>query len=373
MWHIKSRNLPAITMVVYLQIELINGFVSVIIWGVNDFGDVWKGYGWCDIMVRLQYGTSVGLATCATCILLKLFFIFLANDITVFWFDNKWAQPVTEIVLSIVLPLLIAIFSFFAQPSRYSIFKYTGCVASLGDNTISILVFYFWIIFFSFVDLILSGATLMIFYMKRKAAKDILVCTNSGLSIKRFARLLIFCVIVTILSIVLSSTLGVQMKKLNSTFYSKEETHNPFWGFIFVFDHDKSQDYGRWIVIAISFANFFIFGFGSDAKEMYVNIIKAMGGEGLIKWCEKHLKFLSVAKDESRYAEKLQGSDSNSNGTPSPADTYFTFAQSGKSQNWDAGSSMREFEPAVRSQLLGAELELGKNDNLEELEYLYFN
>lgn len=116
-WHIKSRNLPAIAMIVYLQIELINGFVSAIIWGGDSYSFAWKGYGWCDIMVRLQFGTSVGLASSATCILLKLFFIFLANDVTVFWFDNKWAQPVTEIALSIILPLFIAVFSYFAQPA----------------------------------------------------------------------------------------------------------------------------------------------------------------------------------------------------------------------------------------------------------------
>lgn len=384
MWHVRSRNIPQIVMMVYLEIELLNTFVNAIIWGGEDFYNAWRGYGWCDVMVRLQLGTSIGLASCATCILLKLFFIFLANDVTVFWFENRWAQPATEIVLSIVIPLLLGGLSIFAQPSRYFIFRATGCVPTLGKDTISVLLFYFWIMFFSLVDLVLSGATLVIFYAKRRAARDILVCTNSGLSMRRFSRLLIFCLVVTILSIVLSCLVGVQLRYMTSTLYSKETLQGSMWGFIFMLEHNKSQDYHLWTIVVISFANFLIFGIGSDAAEMYGDIIRSLGGGRFLGWAQTHCNIFSVATPKETPPWTPKGTPSgNSNGgcwTPwgkgeqsSPAETYFTYAGTTKSQNESGSPHEMDLDPAVRSHLLGAELELGKNDNLREFEYLYFN
>lgn len=380
LFHIRMRNIPAIAIVCYLQIQLINGFVNVIIWGGSNYFNSWNGKGWCDLIIRLQAGTTVGLASSAFCILLKLFFIFLANDVTVFWFDNKYAQPVTEVFFSFGFPLLVAIFSYFAMPTRYQIFKYTGCVATYAGYTISLLVYYFWIFFFSFMCLILSVATLMIFYMKRKAAKDILLCTNSRLSFKRFARLLIFCIIVTILSIVLSSLLAYTIRGMQPTFYDKKVMQNEFWGLIFFFKHDNAQDYTRWIIIVLSFTNFVIFGFGSDATEMYCDIIKKLPcGERFLQWVSHKLSYskektryfgMFVPKGEKRKELPTDVGDAHS----SPAETYFTFADSKRSHFpvYEDDIEM-DLDPAVRSQLLEAEMGLGKNDNLEEFEYLYYN
>lgn len=317
-WHIISKNIPAITLLVYLELMMIDGFVGAVVWGGSSFVNQWNGKGWCDIMVRLQFAVSVGISSSISCVSFNLLMIFLTNKATTFWFSNPWVKPCVEIFCSIVFPLLISGISYFAQVTRFAIVQYSGCSAALTSLSISIVVFYLWIFVWSFIGTAISLATLFLYFRKKKAAKDILVCTNSGLSVKRFMRLLVYCILVICASIIFSAILGSNLNIKSEPFYDKNHIHSKSWDTILFLNHSSIVDTNKWVLISISFVSFFLFGIGQDAKRMYVSILNRVpGGSFILVQCgiveDKFKSILgdSLMTDEGKYILRFWDSEDN--------------------------------------------------------------
>lgn len=320
-WHIISKNIPAVTLLVYLEIMMLNQFVGSIIWSGN-LTETWNGYVWCDIMIRIQVAVSIGISSCISCISFNLMMIFLTNTATTFWFNNKWVKPTFEIFFSIIFPFIISGVSYFAQGIRFAINENYGCSIGLTNDTISIVVFYLWIFVWCFIGTLISVITLILYFKKRKEAKDILVCTNSGLSLKRFFRLLIYCMLVITAAIIFSCLIGANLKMNHSVFYSKELENSAIKKMILKFPSVRTVDINKWTLIAVSFISFFLFGIGHDANEMYKSfIMKLPFGELILnkfkKINDKIKKVVGekLINDEENYVLKFWSGDKEDEGS----------------------------------------------------------
>lgn len=283
-WHIMNKNIPALTLLIYVEILMMDGFVSAIVWGGPDYVNAWNGKVWCDIMVRIQLAASVGISSSISCVSFNLLMIFLTNRMTTFWFGNKWVKPCCEVFFSIVFPFIISGVAYLAQSFRYLISRYSGCSPPLVTDSISVVTFYLWIFVWNFISMAISLATLILFFKKRRAAKDILVCTNSGLSVKRFIRLLTYCILVVCSSIVFSAVLGSILVIKKGVFYEKEIAQRRKWGTYIVASRNSESDINTWVLITISFVSFFLFGVGEDAAKMYCTIVSKLPyGDWLLK------------------------------------------------------------------------------------------
>ncbi|ODQ45537.1 hypothetical protein PICMEDRAFT_23238, partial [Pichia membranifaciens NRRL Y-2026] len=275
-WHIMNKNIPALTLLIYVEILMMDGFISAIVWGGPDYVNAWNGKVWCDIMVRIQLAASVGISSSISCVSFNLLMIFLTNRMTTFWFGNKWVKPCCEVFFSIVFPFIISGVAYLAQSFRYLISRYSGCSPPLVTDSISVVTFYLWIFVWNFISMAISLATLILFFKKRRAAKDILVCTNSGLSVKRFIRLLTYCILVVCSSIVFSAVLGSILVIKKGVFYEKEIAQRRKWGTYIVASRNSESDINTWVLITISFVSFFLFGVGEDAAKMYCTIVSKL-------------------------------------------------------------------------------------------------
>lgn len=283
-WHIMNKNIPALTLLIYVEILMMDGFISAIVWGGPDYVNAWNGKVWCDIMVRIQLAASVGISSSISCVSFNLLMIFLTNRMTTFWFGNKWVKPCCEVFFSIVFPFIISGVAYLAQSFRYLISRYSGCSPPLVTDSISVVTFYLWIFVWNFISMAISLATLILFFKKRRAAKDILVCTNSGLSVKRFIRLLTYCILVVCSSIVFSAVLGSILVIKKGVFYEKEIAQRRKWGTYIVASRNSESDINTWVLITISFVSFFLFGVGEDAAKMYCTIVSKLPyGDWLLK------------------------------------------------------------------------------------------
>lgn len=279
-----NKNIPALTLLIYVEILMMDGFVSAIVWGGPDYVNAWNGKVWCDIMVRIQLAASVGISSSISCVSFNLLMIFLTNRMTTFWFGNKWVKPCCEVFFSIVFPFIISGVAYLAQSFRYLISRYSGCSPPLVTDSISVVTFYLWIFVWNFISMAISLATLILFFKKRRAAKDILVCTNSGLSVKRFIRLLTYCILVVCSSIVFSAVLGSILVIKKGVFYEKEIAQRRKWGTYIVASRNSESDINTWVLITISFVSFFLFGVGEDAAKMYCTIVSKLPyGDWLLK------------------------------------------------------------------------------------------
>lgn len=279
-----NKNIPALTLLIYVEILMMDGFISAIVWGGPDYVNAWNGKVWCDIMVRIQLAASVGISSSISCVSFNLLMIFLTNRMTTFWFGNKWVKPCCEVFFSIVFPFIISGVAYLAQSFRYLISRYSGCSPPLVTDSISVVTFYLWIFVWNFISMAISLATLILFFKKRRAAKDILVCTNSGLSVKRFIRLLTYCILVVCSSIVFSAVLGSILVIKKGVFYEKEIAQRRKWGTYIVASRNSESDINTWVLITISFVSFFLFGVGEDAAKMYCTIVSKLPyGDWLLK------------------------------------------------------------------------------------------
>ncbi|QPG76549.1 hypothetical protein FOA43_003938 [Brettanomyces nanus] len=277
----------------------LKGLVDVAVWGGNDYVSVWDGKGWCDLMVRLEIGAYIGCYTCIFCILLNLLMIFMVNKATIWWFGHKKTRLGIEIFCSIVFPIIIIGISNVALSRRYSIYQISGCTMSFSKDRVAILVFFAWIFVWCILDFILSVGTLVLFFFKRKAAKDILVCTNSGMSMKRFLRLLIFCIFILAVLILTCINVGIRLQGLSSDFYAPDFHSKIFYNDILRYAHNSRVDLDKWIFIACSFIGFVAFGTGLDASKMYIDGIKKLpyGYKVVSKTEEWRNKYREKAKE----------------------------------------------------------------------------
>lgn len=347
---------------------MVNGFVSAVVWGGPGYINAWDGKGWCDVMVRIQLASSVGITSSITCVSFNLLLIFLTNKATTFWFSNNWVKPSVEIFCSIIFPLTISGISYFSQTSRFFISRYSGCSAVLTSESISIVTFYLWVFLWSFIGLIVSVLTLLLFFKKRKAASDILVCTNSGLSVKRFVRLLLYCILVICSSIVFSCFIGANLVIEKGVFYNHDAIHGETWGTIYKYPHFAKTDINKWVLISISFVSFFLFGVGEDAKKMYISILQRLPlGPFLLDKCNRihtvitNLLGDSILKDESKY--RLTFWDSKASGA------HTNFEEEGRNDGalgkyqGMSQSELSEFVRGTKKKPFESQYEFQRDDN----------
>ncbi|ODV98100.1 hypothetical protein PACTADRAFT_47921 [Pachysolen tannophilus NRRL Y-2460] len=281
-WNIKCRNAPAIVLVVWLLLLLIKEVVDASVWSGEDFAERWDGRIWCDIMVKIQVGSNIGILTSITAVCLNLYIILCANNLTIMWFASAKRKLFIELLITLIFPFCIMGLNYIVQNIRYIILRYAGCEISTTDSWVVVVLYSMWMVIFSLIAFILALLTIIKYFRRRKDVKDILNCTNSGLSLRRFARLLIFCILIILVMFPIS--LYYFCSEVTSIVggYSWDEVHDPSTWDLVVFIDEPSPLFDRWIYIFVSLFCFLIFGSGEDAFLMYRDWLTAIGFGPLI-------------------------------------------------------------------------------------------
>ncbi|CCH63105.1 hypothetical protein TBLA_0J01070 [Henningerozyma blattae CBS 6284] len=275
-WHSHSKNIPAIILITWLLIMNLTCIVNAVIWSGDDFMTRWDGKGWCDLVIKLQVGANVGISCCVTNVVYNLYEIIRADKVLLEL--NSWRRIIKDLSISLITPIMVMGFSYLLQVFRYGITRYNGCQNLLTPTWITTVLYTMWMVIWSIIGAIFAGLVLWNFYQKRKDVGDILHCTNSGLNITRFARLLIFCLLILLVMFPFSIyTFVVELHQLHGS-YSFEETHtkNIMWDVIYKFDISHPI-YNIWLYILMSYLVFLIFGLGKDALRMYTKILRRVG------------------------------------------------------------------------------------------------
>ncbi|AGO12228.1 AaceriAEL131Cp [[Ashbya] aceris (nom. inval.)] len=274
-WHSGTRNTPAIILIVWLLIMDIKCIVDAAMWGGADFADGWAGYGWCDLMIKLQAGANVGISCAVSNITFNLHRILKAD--AVLPDAGSYRKLAVDLSFCLISPLVVMGLSFLAQAFRFAIFRYNGCQVALSPTWVTTVCYTLWMLVWSLVGVVYAILLILVFYRRRKDVRDILHCTNSGLNLARFARLLIFCLIIILVMFPFS------------VFSFVEDLRNVEGGYVFIFKVNREMWnqiphwdlgaplYSIWLYILMSYLVFLIFGLGSDALAMYARVARAIG------------------------------------------------------------------------------------------------
>lgn len=267
-WHFKSRNIPALCLITSFIVLLLKDFINLIVWSGEDFDEVWDGTVYCDIAIKLETGAYVGRITAIAALALNLLMVLRASS-TIYTGPGNWKKWLIDLSICLITPIFVMATSYHIQSSRYFVLRYRGCVPSFQNVPAAIPLNFMWTCIWAFIAFVLACLTLLTYFQKRKDVSDILRCTNSGLNLKRFARLLIFCFLIVLVLAPLSiyyfvnnakgALKNIQMKYDRLAIYF--------------------ADYGMGMIdlyttIALSFVTFLLFGVGSDAVATYKGVYR---------------------------------------------------------------------------------------------------
>ncbi|CEP64431.1 Ste3p LALA0_S11e03950g [Lachancea lanzarotensis] len=274
-WHSKTRNTPAIILIVWLIIMDIKLIVDAAIWGGSDFAQKWAGYGWCDLMTKLQVGANVGLSCSVANIAFNLHTILKADSVLPE--PKSWRKLRTDLCFSLITPIAVMGLSYVVQVYRFIIFRYNGCQNLLVPTWETVVVYTMWMFAWSFVGFVYAILLLHVFYQKRKDVRDILHCTNSGLNLARFARLLMFCVLIILVMFPFSFySFVAELQELSSGYNFQAIHDKSSWNTVVRLDIKKPL-YSVWLYILMSYLVFVVFGLGTDALKMYADCARCLG------------------------------------------------------------------------------------------------
>ncbi|CCK69208.1 Ste3p KNAG_0C00950 [Huiozyma naganishii CBS 8797] len=273
-WHTHTRNIPAIILIIWLLIMNIIAIVNAAVWSGDNFVNVWEGHIWCDITTKLEMGASVGIPCAITDIVYNLHIILKATTVLENW--RSWRKIIKDFLICLVTPAIIMGLSYVLQVFRYGIVRYNGCQNMLSSTWLTIVLYTLWMLLWSLFAAFYAILVLVVFYRKRKDVRDILHCTNSGLNLTRFSRLLILCFVIILIMLPLSIYNLAQDIQLLDNSQSFKATHSKsLWNLIIKVDLGKPV-YSVWIYVLAAYLVFLVFGLGSDALSMYSKFLRAI-------------------------------------------------------------------------------------------------
>lgn len=319
-WHLKTKNIPALTLLVWLFLFNLKTFVDATIWSKDIVGLItgWDGKGWCDLMIYIDIGAYVAVPCCVCRIALQLTYIIKAENILP---DvNDWRYIVKDLILVNFLPFLCMLMSYFIQINRYGLTTYNGCQPFLSTTWVALVLYTVWPFLASILGTILSLRLLFIFYKKRKDAKDILYCTDSGFTLSRFSRFILFCLLIILIMgpVSIYNFINTCQKLTGKYSYKKIHENGSWWIIPKLFT--SKPFYSVWIYMAMAYSSFFIFGTSTDALNMYLTVLKKIGFKKIIEnWEERkqekrqqqindmfQAQFLSSNKTDSSLTSKAE-------------------------------------------------------------------
>jgi pheromone a factor receptor len=144
-WHSQQGNIAAGSLMAWIVFNNFFNSVNSLIWPRDNLLEWWDGNVWCDIHVRLQVGSTVGLAACTAMVTRKLALVMDTRNITVSSSGrSKVKEKVWEVVWCWGYPLLIIIVYYVVQPVRYMIYGIVGCKSAHDTSWPSIVLSFMW-------------------------------------------------------------------------------------------------------------------------------------------------------------------------------------------------------------------------------------
>lgn len=300
-YHHRQKNIPACSLIFWLCYENLIAFVNALIWSGEDFDVVTTAPGYCDVTVRLTSGASSGKLCCIATVMFNLFMIIRAENHK-FLNPKSKRRPLTNIAMCWITPIFVMSTSIIVQATRYVVFRYRGCLAAYAYSYLTIILVQIWNLVWSVVALVFALLTLITYLKKRRDIKDILRCTGSGLNQRRFARLVIFSLLIIFVLVPFAiynfvnaaDTFGVLT-------FNLKEIHNEYWGTIYAFDYGTSQLASPIINICLAFCTFILFGLGTDALSMYRRFLRFIGFKKISKGSNSDDPVISTEFTENKH------------------------------------------------------------------------
>ncbi|RKP31812.1 STE3-domain-containing protein [Metschnikowia bicuspidata] len=277
LYHWIQKNIPAISLILWFSYKNLIGFINLITWSGDNIEEVSQMRGYCDVSVRLSSAADLGQLCATACLIFNLYMVLSARSYKFLNVDSR-SKKFVNVLMCWFNPIAVMVASVWAQAHVYAIVRYRGCTPVYNFGFQTILLTSVWNALWVLVAAVFAILTMFEYLRKRRDFKDLLRCTNSGLNINKFMRLIIFSVlIIFILSPMVLFGFVTDLANARAPAYMAVGINNPFWKVVVYFDSSPMVIVQRMLEIMLSFCAFMLFGVGSEALKMYRRIFIRLG------------------------------------------------------------------------------------------------
>ncbi|KAL6160441.1 a-factor receptor [Exserohilum turcicum] len=246
-WHFRQANVAAGSNILWIILHNFFNSINALIWPRDNLLDWWNGSVWCDVHVRIQVASYVGIAASAAMITRKLARVMDTRNITVSSSrKSRIREKIWEVVWCWGAPFVLAIVYYVVQPARYIIYGIVGFL----------LVYRL--------------------YRYRQEFHRLVAAQNTTSS--RFIRLFILSMTISVIYLTYSIYITVVVALVAKDPYSWSTVHDPVqFNTIIHVPVDGQVAYDKWIQVATGYITFVLFGTGVDAHNFYRKLLLSMG------------------------------------------------------------------------------------------------
>nr|AAF01419.1 Rcb2.42 [Coprinopsis cinerea] len=271
-WHWRAKNIPTLSLSIWL-------FVSNIIYGVNSI--LWadnyavKVPVWCDIVTKIQIGATLSLPACCLCLCIRLERIASTRAASTSA-TSKRRTAIFDVMMCWILPMIYMAAHYIVQGHRFDIVEDLGCRPSIYTSIPAIFIIWVPPFIAIFLTFCFGGVALHHFFRRRLTFARHLQNSNSAITPARYFRLMAMAITQMLWGgIVLSVNAWITFRTGLLPYTSWEDVH---WGFsrvgqfplIFLPRSMIPSLFFNWWSVPVSALIFFIFfGFGQEAVNDY--------------------------------------------------------------------------------------------------------
>ncbi|KAL4806122.1 pheromone A receptor-domain-containing protein [Aspergillus unguis] len=278
--HWKNKNLPAtMLMVWYMLLNLFN-VINAFIWPYDDIQNWFDGAILCDIEVKILVAAYVGVPGTLVCIFRSLAVVLDTSRATLVpGKRQRWQGRAFDLLFCVFAPLIAAVTHIVYQGNRYYIFQVSGCVTSLDQSWVSLVLGYMWPFVVCFIASVYCGLVLFRLRRYRNQFNNIIRAANSTMNKSRFVRLFALALVMLTALLPIQVYVFYMQVKTNIPWhpYSWKAIHGDTWGLILKVPTGGKPYFDRWVPVVAGLLSFFFFGCGKDAYRMYRTIFRPFG------------------------------------------------------------------------------------------------
>ncbi|KAL2812572.1 pheromone A receptor-domain-containing protein [Aspergillus granulosus] len=278
--HWKNRNFPCVCLICWFLALNVFNIVNAFIWSTDDIENWWDGEGLCDVEVKILAGSYVGVPGTLVCIFRSLACILDTRRAALVPSKRqRWQNRAMELSFCVVIPIIACITHIIYQGNRYFIYAVSGCVTSLDQSWVSLVLGYIWPLVICFIASYYCGLVIYRLHRYRNQFNEIIRAANSRINKSRFLRLFCLALIMLLVLIPIQTYIIYTTVRLGLPWHAYSWTllHGPSWSTIIKIPRNGEVYFDRWVPVASGFMFFIFFGCGRDAHRMYLSLLSYVG------------------------------------------------------------------------------------------------
>lgn len=140
-WHFRSRNIGATALIAWLILSLVFNSINAILWPNDNISSRFSGTGLCDVEVKIQIASRVGVPASLACILRALAAVMDTDRASMIQTRAQRRRAcIIDLLFCVGIPLVQMVLHYIVQPHRYYVLAIAGCAPAVSPSWLSVLL-----------------------------------------------------------------------------------------------------------------------------------------------------------------------------------------------------------------------------------------